>query len=156
MAQANRTAEQVRADSQSTGQAEYERIVNSAAAEVALSRQRAIDEAAERMGEIVLDVVERIIGREVNDRGPPRPDRRSRGRAARRRRGDSEWLRGAPVNPTLQGYAAEVVEEVDPEQLPVMAAEFAAIERLVLATPLLHAALTRHRRDRFGPGGDHA
>lgn len=66
MAQANRTAEQVRADSQSTAQAEYERIVNSAAAEVALSRQRAIDEAAERMGEIVLDVVERIIGREVN------------------------------------------------------------------------------------------
>ena len=43
-------------------QAEYERIVNSAAAEVALSRQRAIDEAAERMGEIVLDAVERIIG----------------------------------------------------------------------------------------------
>ncbi len=46
------------------------------------------------------------------------------------------------MNPTLQGYAAEVLEEVDPEQLPALAAEFAAIERLVLATPLLHAALT--------------
>ena len=66
VAQANRTAEQVRAESQSAAQAEYERIVSSAAAEVALSRQRAIDEAAERMGEIVLVVVERIIGREVN------------------------------------------------------------------------------------------
>ena len=66
MAQANRTAEQVHANAQSNAQAEYERIVNSAAAEVALSRQRAVEEAAERMGALVLDVVERIIGREVD------------------------------------------------------------------------------------------
>jgi F-type H+-transporting ATPase subunit b len=66
VAQANRTAEQVHANAQSNAQAEYERIVNSAAAEVALSRQRAVEEAAERMGALVLDVVERIIGREVD------------------------------------------------------------------------------------------
>jgi F-type H+-transporting ATPase subunit b len=66
VAQANRTAEQVRTDAQGRGQAEYERIVSSAEAEVALARQRAVDEAASRMGEMVLDVVERIIGREVN------------------------------------------------------------------------------------------
>ncbi|MGP0030606.1 MAG: F0F1 ATP synthase subunit B [Acidimicrobiales bacterium] len=66
VAQANRTAEQVRTDAQASGQSEYERIVGNAATEVALARQRAVEEAAGRMGEIVLDVVERIIGREVN------------------------------------------------------------------------------------------
>ena len=66
VAQANRTAETVNSEAHANAQAEYERIVNSAAAEVALARQRAVEEAAERMGELVLEVVERIIGREVN------------------------------------------------------------------------------------------
>jgi F-type H+-transporting ATPase subunit b len=66
VAQANRTAEQVRTDAQSNGQSEYERIVGNAATEVGLARQRAIEEAAQRMGEIVMEVVERVIGREVN------------------------------------------------------------------------------------------
>lgn len=66
VAQANRTAEQVKSDSQTTAQAEYERIVGNAEAEVALARQRAVEEAANRMGEIVLDTVERVIGREVS------------------------------------------------------------------------------------------
>jgi F-type H+-transporting ATPase subunit b len=66
VAQANRTAEQVRTDAQSRGQSEYERIVGSAEIEVGLARQRAVEEAASRMGEIVMDVVERVIGREVN------------------------------------------------------------------------------------------
>jgi F-type H+-transporting ATPase subunit b len=66
VAQANRTAEMVNSDAHTNAQAEYDRIVNSAATEVALARQRAVEEAAERMGELVLEVVERIIGREVN------------------------------------------------------------------------------------------
>jgi F-type H+-transporting ATPase subunit b len=66
VAQANRTADQVAADSHTRAQAEYERIVTSAEAEVALARQRAVDEAAARLGEMVLEVVERIIGREVD------------------------------------------------------------------------------------------
>jgi F-type H+-transporting ATPase subunit b len=66
VAQANRTAEQVRTDAQSNGQSEYERIVGNAETEVALARQRAVDGAANRMGEIVMDVVERVIGREIN------------------------------------------------------------------------------------------
>jgi F-type H+-transporting ATPase subunit b len=66
VAQANRTAEQVRTDAQANGQSEYERIVANAETEVGLARQRAIDEAANKMGEIVMDVVERVIGREVN------------------------------------------------------------------------------------------
>jgi F-type H+-transporting ATPase subunit b len=66
VAQANRTAEQVRADSEATARSEYERIVGNAETEVGLARQRAVDEAANRMGEIVMDTVERVIGREVN------------------------------------------------------------------------------------------
>ncbi len=66
VAQANRTAEQVRIDAQSRGQSEYERILGNAEIEVGLARQRAVEEAASRMGEIVMDVVERVIGREVN------------------------------------------------------------------------------------------
>ena len=66
VAQANRTAEAVRVDAQARGEADYERIVGSAQAEVALARQRAVEEAANRLGEIVMDVVERVIAREVN------------------------------------------------------------------------------------------
>jgi len=66
IATANRTAEQVRAEAQARGQSEYERILANADIEVGLARQRAVEEAAARMGEIVMDVVERIIGREVS------------------------------------------------------------------------------------------
>ncbi len=66
VAQANRTAEQVRVDAQARAQTEYERIVGNAEIEIDLARQRAIEEAAARMGEIVMEVVERVIGREVN------------------------------------------------------------------------------------------
>ncbi len=66
VAEANRTAEAVRVDFQTRGQAEYERIVGSAEAEVALARQRAVDEAANRVGEMAMDVVERVVGRKVS------------------------------------------------------------------------------------------
>jgi F-type H+-transporting ATPase subunit b len=66
VATANHTAEQVRTDAQARGQSEYERIVGNADVEIALARQRAVEEAAARMGEVVMEVVERIIGREVN------------------------------------------------------------------------------------------
>jgi F-type H+-transporting ATPase subunit b len=66
VAQANRTATQMLADAAENAHAEYERIVSSAEAEVQLARQRAVDEAATRLGELVLEVVERVIGREVD------------------------------------------------------------------------------------------
>ena len=66
VAQANRTADKVTGDGQARGQAEYERLVTSAEAEVQLARQRAVEEAAARLGDLVLEVVERIIGREVD------------------------------------------------------------------------------------------
>jgi F-type H+-transporting ATPase subunit b len=66
LAQADRTAEAVRVGAQARAQTEYERIVGSAEAEVALARQRAVEEATNRLGEIVMDVAERVIAREVN------------------------------------------------------------------------------------------
>jgi F-type H+-transporting ATPase subunit b len=66
VAQAARTAEQVTADGQSRGQEEYERLVQNAEGEIRLARQRAVDEAAARLGELVMDVVEQVIGREVD------------------------------------------------------------------------------------------
>jgi F-type H+-transporting ATPase subunit b len=66
VAQANRTAEAVRVDAQTRGQTEFERIVGSAEAEVALARQGAVEQASNRLGEIAMDVVERVIGRPVN------------------------------------------------------------------------------------------
>jgi F-type H+-transporting ATPase subunit b len=66
LAQADRTAEAVRGGAQARGEAEYERIVGNAEAEVALARQRAVDEAANRLGEVVMSVVERVIAREVD------------------------------------------------------------------------------------------
>jgi F-type H+-transporting ATPase subunit b len=64
--QANRTAERLNAESQERGQSEYDRLVTSAENEVQLARQRAVEEAAARLGDLVVDVVERIIGREVD------------------------------------------------------------------------------------------
>jgi F-type H+-transporting ATPase subunit b len=66
VAQANRTAEAVRVDFQTRGQAEFERIVGGAEAEVALARQRAVEDAASRLGDITMDVVARVIGRPVS------------------------------------------------------------------------------------------
>jgi len=66
VAEANRTAEAVRVDFQTRGQAEYERIVGSAEAQVDVARQHAVDEAANRVGEMAMDVVERVVGRKVS------------------------------------------------------------------------------------------
>lgn len=59
-------ADQVKAESGGRGQAEYERIVANAQGEIATARQRAIDEASARIGEIVFDLVAKIVGREVD------------------------------------------------------------------------------------------
>jgi F-type H+-transporting ATPase subunit b len=66
LAQANRTADAVRTGAQARGQTDYERIVGGAEVEVALARQRAVEEAANRLGQVVMDLVENVIGREVS------------------------------------------------------------------------------------------
>lgn len=66
IAQANRTAEQVRSESVTRAEEEYQRILTNAESEISLARQRAIAEATEHLGEMVVGVVEAIIGREVD------------------------------------------------------------------------------------------
>ena len=67
------------------------------------------------MGEIVMDVVERVIGREVN--AEAHRDLIDEAVAALRADtsgGAAAGRRGPSVNPTLQGYSAAVVEAADP------------------------------------------
>ena len=66
VAAAQATADQVKAEAGGRDQTEYERIVASAQVEVAAARQRAVDEASARIGEIVFDLVATIVGREVD------------------------------------------------------------------------------------------
>ncbi len=63
---AQATSDQVKAEAGGRGQAEYDRIVATANAEVVTARQRAIDEASARIGEIVFELVTKIVGREVD------------------------------------------------------------------------------------------
>jgi F-type H+-transporting ATPase subunit b len=63
---AQATADQVKAEAGGRGQVEYDRIVANAQNEVASARQRAIDEASAKIGEIVFDLVTKIVGREVD------------------------------------------------------------------------------------------
>jgi len=64
--QAQHTAERLTEEARSRGQGEYDRMVSGAEAELRLARQRALEEAAQRLGELVVEVVERIIGREMD------------------------------------------------------------------------------------------
>ena len=66
VANAQATSDQIKAESGARGQAEYDRILANADAEVAQARQRAIDEASAKMGEIVFELVAKIVGREVD------------------------------------------------------------------------------------------
>jgi F-type H+-transporting ATPase subunit b len=63
---ANANAERVRAEATTRGQQEYERLVASAEAEIALARQRAVDEVSARVGGLVLSVARQVIGREID------------------------------------------------------------------------------------------
>ncbi len=66
VANAQATSDQIKAESGTRGQAEYDRVVAAATAEVSAIRQRAVDEASARIGEIVFELVVKIVGREVD------------------------------------------------------------------------------------------
>ena len=66
VAMAQQTADQLLADATTRAQAEYDRIVAAAATDVQVARQRAVDEAAARLGEVVIEVVSKVVGREIN------------------------------------------------------------------------------------------
>ena len=121
-----------------------------------LARQRAVDEAANRMGEIVMDTVERVIGREVNAEAHhdliDEAVRALRADAS----GGAAAVRGAPVNPTLQGYAAAVLEAAGPGGLAGLAGDLEAIDNLVNANATLRSALTDTTVRGASPPGRHA
>ncbi|MHB8437594.1 MAG: F0F1 ATP synthase subunit B [Acidimicrobiales bacterium] len=64
--QANANAERVRSDGVERGQQEYDRLVSSAEAEIALARQRAVDEVSSKVAGLVLSVAQQVIGREID------------------------------------------------------------------------------------------
>ena len=67
VAAAQVTSDQVKAESVGRAQGEYDRIIAAANAEVDTARQRAIDEASARIGEVVFELVNQIVGREVDE-----------------------------------------------------------------------------------------
>ena len=66
VATAQAESDAARADAQARGQAEAERIIDAARVEVDAARSAAIDEAVPQLGTIVMGVVERVIGRQVD------------------------------------------------------------------------------------------
>jgi F-type H+-transporting ATPase subunit b len=66
VAAAQAETDAARADAQARGQAEAERIIDAARLEVDAARRTAIDEAVPQLGTIVMGVVERVIGRQVD------------------------------------------------------------------------------------------
>lgn len=64
--QATHTAERLALETRERAQREYDRIVADAEQDIRLARQRALEDAAQRLGELVVDVVERVVGREMD------------------------------------------------------------------------------------------
>ena len=110
MAPPSRPPSRCAADAAGRAQAEYDRIVGSAAADVQVARQRAVDEAAATLGEIVIDVVDqdhRPRGRRgVAPRAHRRGDRRAQ-------RGVAEGCRSRPHERLAHGLEAAVLGELD-------------------------------------------
>ena len=66
VAAANATAERIKTESTERGQQEHDRLVAAADAEIALARQRAVDEVSGQVGALVLSVAQQVIGREID------------------------------------------------------------------------------------------
>mgnify|MGYP006289792941 CR=1 FL=1 len=66
VANAQALSDQIKADSGTRGQAEYDRIVANAEAEVVGAKQKAVEEAANRINEVTFELVAKIVGREVD------------------------------------------------------------------------------------------
>jgi F-type H+-transporting ATPase subunit b len=66
VAGAQETSDQLKAEAAGRAQVEYDRIVATAQGEVAAARQHAIDDASARIGEIVFELVTKIVAREVD------------------------------------------------------------------------------------------
>jgi F-type H+-transporting ATPase subunit b len=66
VAQANTTAERSVSQSEERGQLEYDRLLRAAETEIALAKQRAVDEVSAQLGALALSVARQVIGREID------------------------------------------------------------------------------------------
>jgi F-type H+-transporting ATPase subunit b len=66
LAQANKSAERIVAHAEDRGREEYERIVGRADAEIAVARQRAVEQVSAQVAELVLSVAREVVGREID------------------------------------------------------------------------------------------
>lgn len=66
VAQAHRNAERVATESQQRASQEYARLVSTADAAIEMARQKALDEASTRLGQLMIEVVGRILAREID------------------------------------------------------------------------------------------
>jgi F-type H+-transporting ATPase subunit b len=66
VAAAMTTSDQVKSEAVGRAQAEYDRIVAGAQVEVEAARQRAVESATASVGELVFDLVAKVVGREVD------------------------------------------------------------------------------------------
>jgi F-type H+-transporting ATPase subunit b len=64
--QANKTAEGAAAQAEERGQQEYDRLLRAAETEIALAKQRAVDEVSAQLGALALSVARQVIGREID------------------------------------------------------------------------------------------
>lgn len=64
--QANSTAQRLVAEAEDKAQREGERLIASAQAEIALARQRAVDEVTAQVATLVISVARQVIGREID------------------------------------------------------------------------------------------
>jgi F-type H+-transporting ATPase subunit b len=66
VAQATKAAEEAAASSEARGQQEYDRLVRAAETDIALARQRAVDEVSAQLGALVMSAARQVIGREID------------------------------------------------------------------------------------------
>ncbi len=66
VAQANKTAQRIVSEAEERGQREHDRLVAGAEAEIAASRQRAVEEVTTQVANLVFAVARQVIGREID------------------------------------------------------------------------------------------
>jgi F-type H+-transporting ATPase subunit b len=64
--QANRAADRVKTEGEERGRQEYERIVSTAAPDIALARQRAIEDVSAQVAGLVLAVARQVVAKEID------------------------------------------------------------------------------------------
>ena len=139
VAGAQATSDQLKAEAAGRAQAEYDRIVALAHSEVASARQRAIDEASGRIGEIVFDLVDKIVAREVDQ--STHDDLVREAVAAL----NAEAAKGATpliMLPKLEGFASALLGRLDATPLARVSADLESIDATILSRPDLSAVFT--------------